>query len=107
MPEPPKDTWLKLVVLTVIVLALAAGISAFKAMGYATRVQIYAAQEARQWQDYQVESIKKDNYGLNRDTPNLPEACGEQDCQDSQAVGRQNQGLRRRNGPPEPGEGPD
>ncbi len=67
MPEPQKDTWLKLVALTVIVLALAAGISAFKAIGYATRVQIYAAQEARQWQDYQVESIKKDNFALNRD----------------------------------------
>jgi hypothetical protein len=67
MQESQKETWLKLVALTVIVLALAAGISAFKAMGYVTRVQIYAAREARQWQDYQVESIKKDNYGMNRD----------------------------------------
>jgi hypothetical protein len=67
MPEPQKDTWLKLVALTVIVLALAASISAFKAIGYANRVQVYAAREARQWQDYQVESIKKDNLGLNRD----------------------------------------
>lgn len=67
MPEPQKETWLKLVTLTVIFLALAAGISAFKATGYATRVQIYAAQEARQWQDYQVESIKKDNFAINRD----------------------------------------
>lgn len=65
--EPQKETWLKLVALTVIVLALAAGISAFKSIGYATRVQIYAAREARQWQDYQVESIKKDNFGLKRD----------------------------------------
>jgi hypothetical protein len=67
MPEAQKETWIKLVVLTVLVLALAAGISAFKALGYATRAQIYAAREARQWQDYQVESIKKDNYGMNRD----------------------------------------
>jgi hypothetical protein len=67
MPEAQKDTWLKLVALTVIVLALAASISAFKAIGYATRVQIYAAQEARQWQDYQVGSIKKDNFAINRD----------------------------------------
>jgi hypothetical protein len=67
MPEPQKDTWLKLVALTVIVLALAAGISAFKSIGYATRVQIYAAREARHWQDYQVESIKKDNFAINRD----------------------------------------
>jgi Domain of unknown function (DUF4337) len=67
MPEPQKDTWLKLVALTVILLALAAGISAFKALGYSTRVRIYAAQEARQWQDYQVESIKKDNFAINRD----------------------------------------
>jgi hypothetical protein len=67
MPEPQKDTWLKLIVLTVIVLALAAGISAFKSMTYSTRVQIYAAREARHWQDYQAESIKKDNFGLNRD----------------------------------------
>jgi peptidoglycan hydrolase CwlO-like protein len=67
MPEPQKDTWLKLVALTVIVLAVAAGISAFKSTGYATRVQIYAAQEARQWQDYQVESIQKDNFGMSRD----------------------------------------
>jgi outer membrane murein-binding lipoprotein Lpp len=67
MPEPQKDNWLKLAALTVIVLTLAAGISAFKSINYATRVQIYAAREARQWQDYQVESIKKDNYGLNRD----------------------------------------
>lgn len=67
MPEPQKDTWLKLVALTVIVLALAAGIAAFKSMGYATQVQIFAAQEARQWQDYQVESIKKDNFGMKRD----------------------------------------
>jgi outer membrane murein-binding lipoprotein Lpp len=70
MPEPQKDTWLKLVALTVIVLALAAGISAFKALVYATRVQIYAAREARQWRDYEVESIRKDNYGLNRDILN-------------------------------------
>lgn len=67
MPEPQKETWLKLVALTVIVCALAAGISAFKSIGYATRVQIYAAREARQWQDYQVESIKKDNFAINRD----------------------------------------
>jgi hypothetical protein len=67
MPEPQKDTWLKLVALTVIVLALAAGISAFKAVGYATRVQIDAAREARHWQDYQVLSIKKDNFAINRD----------------------------------------
>jgi len=67
MPEPQKDTWLKLVALTIIVLALAAGFSAFKSIGYATRVQIYAAREARQWQDYQAESVKKDNFGLKRD----------------------------------------
>ena len=67
MPEPQKDTWLKLVALTIIFLALAAGIAAFKSTGYATRVKIYAAQEARQWQDYQVESLKKDNLGMNRD----------------------------------------
>jgi hypothetical protein len=67
MPEPQKDTWLKLVALTVIVLALAAGMAAFKSIGYATRVQIFAAREARHWQDYQVESIKKDNYGMHRD----------------------------------------
>jgi len=67
MADPQQETWLKLVVLTVIVLAAAAGISAFKAIGYAIRVQIFSAQEARQWQDYQVESIKKDNFGLHRD----------------------------------------
>jgi hypothetical protein len=67
MAEPQQETWLKLVVLTVIVLAAAAGISAFKSSGYATRVQIFAAREAQQWQNYQVESIKKDNFGLNRD----------------------------------------
>jgi outer membrane murein-binding lipoprotein Lpp len=67
MPEPQKDAWLKLVTLTVIVLALAAGIAAFKSFSYGIRSQISAAREARQWQDYQVESIKKDNYGLNRD----------------------------------------
>jgi Domain of unknown function (DUF4337) len=67
MPEAQKDAWLKLLTLTVIVLALAAGFSAFKALSYATRVQIFAAREARQWQDYQVESLRKDNYGLNRD----------------------------------------
>ena len=67
MAEPQKETWLKLVALTVIVLAVAAGISAFKASGYATRAQIYAAREAQQWQDYQVESVKKDNFAMNRD----------------------------------------
>jgi len=67
MAEPQQDTWLKLAVLSIIVLAAAAGISAFKAGGYATRVQIFAAREARQWQDYQVESLKKDNFGINRD----------------------------------------
>jgi outer membrane murein-binding lipoprotein Lpp len=67
MPEPPKDTWLKLVALTVIVLALAAGIAALKSTGYTTQVRILAAREAQLWQDYQVVSIKKDNYGMNRD----------------------------------------
>jgi outer membrane murein-binding lipoprotein Lpp len=67
MPEPRQETWLKLAVLTAIILAAAAGISAFKASAYATRVQIFAAREARLWQDYQVESIKKDNFALNRD----------------------------------------
>ncbi|MFZ5449753.1 MAG: DUF4337 family protein [Thermodesulfobacteriota bacterium] len=67
MPEPQKDTWLKLVALTVIVLALAAGFSAFKSIGYATQVQIFAAREARLWQDFQVVSIRKDSYGMNRD----------------------------------------
>ena len=67
MTEPRQETWLKLAVLTVIVLAAAAGISAFKASVYATRVQIFAAREARLWQDYQVESIKKDNFAINRD----------------------------------------
>ena len=67
MPEPQQETWLKLVVLTIIILAAAAGISAFKSSGYATRAQIFAAREAQQWQDYQAESIKKDNFALNRD----------------------------------------
>jgi hypothetical protein len=71
MPEPQKDTWLKLVALTVIVLALAAGISAFKALHCATRVQVYATREARQWQDYQVDSITKNSYGINRDALNF------------------------------------
>jgi len=43
MPEPQQETWLKLVVLTVIVLAAAAGIAAFKSSSYATRAQIFAA----------------------------------------------------------------
>jgi Mg2+ and Co2+ transporter CorA len=67
MAEPQQPTWLKLVVLTVIVLAAAAGLSAFKSSVYATRAQIFAAREAQQWQDYQVESIKKDYLGLHRD----------------------------------------
>ncbi len=67
MPEPQQETWLKLVVLTVIVLAAAAGIAAFKSSAFATRAQIFAAREAQQWQDYQVESIRKDNFGLHRD----------------------------------------
>lgn len=67
MAEPQQEPWLKLVVLTVIFLAVASGIAAFKAIGYGTQAQIYAAREARQWQDYQVESIQKDNFGLNRD----------------------------------------
>ena len=67
MTEPQQVTWLKLAVLTVIVLAAAAGLSAFKYSGYATRVQISAAREAQQWQDYQVVSLKKDNFGLHRD----------------------------------------
>jgi DNA-binding NtrC family response regulator len=67
MAEPQQPTWLKLVVLTIIVLAAAAGISAFKASAYATRAQIFAAREAQQWQDYQAESVKKDNFALNRD----------------------------------------
>ena len=67
MAEPQQETWLKLVVLTVIVLAAAAGISALKSSGYATRGQIFAAREAQQWQDYQVVSLKKDNFGLHRD----------------------------------------
>ena len=77
MPEPQQESWLKLVVLTVIVLAAAAGLSAFKASSYTTRVQIFAAREARLWQDYQVESLKKDNFGLHRDilaSLGLPEA---------------------------------
>jgi hypothetical protein len=67
MAEPRQDTWLKLAVLSIIVLAAAAGLSAFKASGYATQVQIFAAREARQWQDYQVESLKKDYLAMNRD----------------------------------------
>jgi hypothetical protein len=67
MAEPQQEPWLKLVVLTVIVLAAAAGISAYKSSAYATRVQIFAAREAQQWQDYQMVSIKKDNFGLHRD----------------------------------------
>ena len=67
MAEPKQETWLKLVVLTVIVLAAAAGLSAFKASAGATRAQIFAAREARLWQDYQAESVKKDNFALNRD----------------------------------------
>ena len=67
MPEPQQETWLKLVVLTVIVLAAAAGFAAFKASAYATQGQIFAAREAQQWQDYQVVSLRKDNFGLHRD----------------------------------------
>ena len=67
MAEPQQPSWLKLAVLTVIVLAAAAGLSAFKAGGYATRAQIFAAREAQQWQDYQVVSLRKDNFGLHRD----------------------------------------
>lgn len=67
MPESQQETWLKLVVLTVIVLAAAAGLAAFKSSAFATRAQIFAVREAQQWQDYQVESMRKDNLGLNRD----------------------------------------
>jgi hypothetical protein len=67
MAEPQQETWLKLVTLTVIVLAVASGVSAFKAIGYATRAQIFAAREARQWQDYQAESVSKDNFNIRRD----------------------------------------
>jgi hypothetical protein len=67
MPEPQQETWLKLVVLTVIVLAAAAGFAVIKFSGFATQVQILAAREAQQWQDYQVVSLKKDNFGLHRD----------------------------------------
>jgi Domain of unknown function (DUF4337) len=67
MAEPQQPTWLKLAVLTVIVLAAAAGLSAFKASAYSTRAQIFAAREAQHWQDYQVVSLKKDNLGLQRD----------------------------------------
>jgi hypothetical protein len=77
MVEPQQATWVKLAVLTVIVLAAAAGLSAFKASGYSTRAQIFAAREAQHWQDYQVVSLKKDNFGLHRDilaSLGLPEA---------------------------------
>jgi hypothetical protein len=77
MAETQQATWLKLAVLTVIVLAAAAGLSAFKSSGYATRAQIFAAREAQHWQDYQVVSLKKDNFGLHRDilaSLGLPEA---------------------------------
>jgi hypothetical protein len=77
MAEPQQAPWLKLAVLTVIVMAAAAGLSAFKASGYAIRAQIFAAREAQQWQDYQVVSLKKDNFGLHRDilaSLGLPEA---------------------------------
>jgi Mg2+ and Co2+ transporter CorA len=67
MAEPQQPSWLKLAVLTVIVLAAAAGLSAFKSTDYATRAQIFAAREAQQWQDYQVVSLRKDNFGLHRD----------------------------------------
>jgi hypothetical protein len=76
MAEPQQPTWLKLAVLTVIVMAAAAGLSAFKSSAYSTRVQIFAAREAQHWQDYQVVSLKKDNFGLYRDilaTLGLPE----------------------------------
>jgi hypothetical protein len=67
MAEPRQENWPKLVVMTVMVLAAAAGIAAFKASAYSTRAQIFAAREAQQWQDYQAQSIKKDNFALNRD----------------------------------------
>jgi Domain of unknown function (DUF4337) len=67
MAESQQEPWLKLVVLTILILAAAAGISAFKSSAYATRVQIFAVREAQQWQDYQMESVKKDNLTLNRD----------------------------------------
>jgi hypothetical protein len=77
MAEPQQPTWLKLAVLTVIVMAATAGLSAFKASAYATRAQIFAAREAQHWQDYQVVSLRKDNFGLHRDilaSLGLPEA---------------------------------
>jgi len=67
MAEPQQPTWLKLAVLTVIVMAAAAGLSAFKTSAYSTRAQIFAAREAQHWQDYQVVSLRKDNFGLHRD----------------------------------------
>jgi hypothetical protein len=67
MAEPQQESWLKLAVLSIIIMAAAAGVSALKSSGYATRAQILAAREAQQWQDYQAESVKKDNFALNRD----------------------------------------
>ena len=67
MAEPQQPTWLKLAVLTIIVLAAAAGVSAFKSSEFATRAQILSAREAQQWQDYQVVTLRKDNFGLHRD----------------------------------------
>ncbi|MFA5111700.1 MAG: DUF4337 family protein [Desulfobaccales bacterium] len=67
MAEPQKESWLKLVALTVIILAVASGLAAFKSAGFATRVQLDAARESRLWRDYQVDTIIKDNFGMHRD----------------------------------------
>ena len=74
MAEAHQAPWLKIAVLTVIVLAAAAGFSAFKSSGYATRVQIFAAREAQQWQEYQVVSLQGDNFSTAPGYPGIPGA---------------------------------
>ncbi len=66
----PKETWRQWVALTTILLAMGAAISAIKATGYSTRVQVLTIQEANQLASSQARSIQKRSYQLNRDMLN-------------------------------------
>lgn len=67
MAEEKKESWMNLLALTTVILAVCATLSTFKGGGYSTRSVMSQTQASDQWAYFQSKSIKSYIYEMQRD----------------------------------------
>lgn len=67
MAEEKKESWLNVLALTTVILAVCATLATFKGGGHSTRSVLRQSQASDQWAFFQAKSIKGNLYELEKD----------------------------------------